>query len=138
VFDHRVRPAGFDSFWSNKTPTRQERGLMVTDEDPSKMFRWPGISGVEYDYYIYDIESNFKYSPGNYIFAKEVGPGTWLPLYIGQTGDLSERFEDHHKIDCVLINGATHLHVHLSSTSEEIRREEEKDLIDRWRPFCQG
>jgi hypothetical protein len=39
-----------------------------------------------------------RYTSGNYIFAKEVTPGHWLPVYVGQTSNLGERFDSHHKI----------------------------------------
>jgi hypothetical protein len=97
---------------------------------------WPGLSGVEYKYWIYPIGTAFTSAPGNYIFAKKTGTNAWTPVYIGQTGDFSERFENHHKMACIAANGATHIHVHPSSPDPAIRNSEESDIIARFGPPC--
>lgn len=97
---------------------------------------WDGISDKEYRYSIYPIDTQFKQKPGNYIFAKETKPHNWLPIYIGQTDNLDERFENHHKKDCIRRKGASAIHVHLSSDDETIRCAEEQDLIKKWLPPC--
>jgi len=97
---------------------------------------WDGKSGKTYKYWIYEIGYTFAQEPGNYIFAKETKPHTWSPIYIGQTDDLSERFDYHHKMPCIRRNKATHIHAHKSSTSEAVRQAEETDLIQRWHPVC--
>ena len=74
---------------------------------------------------------------GNYIFAKETSPKNWVPVYIGQTGDLSERFDNHHKMDCAKRNGATHIHAH-TTKSKAARLDEETDLVRKWDPVCNG
>jgi hypothetical protein len=98
---------------------------------------WPGKSGTNYKYWIYPLGASLKAEGGNYIFAKEVRPGEWSPLYIGQTGDLNERFDNHHKADCIKKNGATHIHAHLNG-NDDTRLAEEADLIARWDPSCNG
>jgi hypothetical protein len=97
---------------------------------------WKGISGQTYTYEIHPIDTSFKGLPGNYIFAKETKPNTWTPVYIGETSNLSERFDDHHKKPCVDRNGATHIHVHVNDAGEAARRAEEQDLIAAYRPPC--
>ena len=99
---------------------------------------WKGISGKEYRYRIYPIGTTFKKVPGNYVFAKETKQGTFLPIYIGETDDLSERFDNHHKMPCVVENGATHITVHVGETSATVRRTEEKDLREKYNPICNG
>ena len=96
---------------------------------------WPGKSGKEYQYWIYPIITEFKDSPGNYIFAKETTPGHWSPLYIGQTKSLKTRLSDHEKEACAKRNGATHIHANASG-GEVGRLAEEKDLITHWKPPC--
>jgi predicted GIY-YIG superfamily endonuclease len=96
---------------------------------------WPGKSGKEYQYWIHPINTEFKDSPGNYIFAKETKPGHWLPVYIGQTNSLKTRLADHEKEACAKRNGATHIHAHTSGGEAE-RLSEEKDLITHWKPPC--
>jgi hypothetical protein len=98
---------------------------------------WPGLSGNSYRYEIYRIGTPLKALGGNYVFAKETSPGRWTPVYIGQTANLSERFDNHHKAACVKRHGATHIHVHLE-LSERKRLDEETDLCRRWNPPCNG
>lgn len=98
---------------------------------------WPGNSGKQYKYWIYKLSRNFAKEPGNYIFAIETEPGLWVPVYIGQTEDLSERFEDHHKAACISRNGATHIHAN-TNNSKQARLAEESDLVARWNPPCNG
>ncbi len=105
---------------------------------PGQTINWPGRSGQQYRYWIYPMSTTFKPTAGNYIFAKEASHGRWAPIYIGETSDLSERFDDHHKIGCIRRHGATHIHVHQNGDGQVARRREEADLIARWSPPCNG
>ncbi len=58
-------------------------------------------------------------------------------LYIGQTGDLSTRFDNHHNQPCFDRNGKTHIGIHLES-SEARRFEIETDLVRNYNPACNG
>ena len=98
--------------------------------------KWPGASGSSYDYQIYKIGTEFKNVPGNYIFAKETSQSRWTPIYIGETSNLSERFDDHHKMPCIRRHGSTHIHVHTSSSNANVRRTEESDLLAAWNTTC--
>ena len=97
--------------------------------------QWPGASGETYKYWIYSAGASLKAEGGNYIFARETSPGQFTPVYIGETSDLSERFDDHHKADCINSAGATHIHAHLNSKKQN-RLNEEGDLIAQWKPSC--
>lgn len=97
---------------------------------------WAGASGTQYKYWILDMDASLKDQPGNYIFAREVSPGRWVPLYIGETDSLRRRLADHEKLPCVRRNGGTHIHAHTSSSDEDVRRAEESDLIKKWDPPC--
>ena len=99
---------------------------------------WEGKSGKTYKYWIYPFGQTFSVAPGNYIFAKQTGPNPWIPIYIGETSDLSERFDNHHAMPCIKRNGATHIHVHRNDDGEKVRRAEEADLIAKWNPACNG
>jgi hypothetical protein len=101
-----------------------------------KMIMWPGASGKQYKYWIHPINTSFKGSPGNYIFAKETSPERWIPIYIGETDNIKERLSNHEKMPCVKRHGRTHVHIHNSSSAEELRRAEESDLIANWDPPC--
>ncbi len=100
--------------------------------------KWQGASGATYGYWIYKIGTKFKDELGNYIYAKEVEPRQWRPLYIGQTSSLAERLADHEKEACAERNGATHVHAHTTAGGEVKRRAEETDLIRKWAPDCNG
>jgi hypothetical protein len=115
------------------SPTPKERKVNSTPT-----IKWPGKSGKTYQYWIYPLPPNFSSEPGNYIFAKQTSPGKWTPVYIGQTDDLSERFDDHHKMPCIKSHGATHIHAHKNTNGETTRKAEEADLIARWNPPCNG
>lgn len=98
---------------------------------------WTGASGTKYKYWIYPLGQSFKAESGNYCIAKETSPGRWTPIYFGETSDLSERFDNHHKAACFRQNGATHIHAHLSGNKND-RLSEEADLIKHWNPTCNG
>lgn len=97
---------------------------------------WHGASGVKYKYYIYPIDASFKNEPGNYIFAKEISPGQWKPIYIGESERLNDRLSNHDKLPCVQRHGGTHIHAHLTSGGQDVRRAEESDLLTKWDPPC--
>ena len=96
---------------------------------------WTGKSGKEYRYLIYEIGTDFRAVAGNYIFSKEDTPKSWVPIYIGQTDNLNERFDNHHKMPCIRRNGGTHIHVH-TNERESDRLAEEKDLIAKGATPC--
>ena len=95
-----------------------------------------GISGTKYEYIAYPIDSNFKPLPANYIFAKRSDFG-FHPIYIGETSDLSTRFDNHHKLPLAELHGAAHTLVHINATPH-LRLSEERDLIDYYKPVCNG
>ena len=97
---------------------------------------WPGKSGTSYTYYMLPIGANLKSSPGNYIFAKEVTPGSWLPIYVGETENLSDRHSNHERRDDAIRHGATHIHAHTTEGGKTSRISEELDLLRRWNTPC--
>ena len=98
--------------------------------------KWTGKSRREYTYWIYKIGTSFGKSPANYVFAKETSPETLLAIYIGETEDISQRFDNHHKMPYISRNGATHICGHKSSEDKKVRCEEESDLISNHHPVC--
>jgi hypothetical protein len=88
---------------------------------------WKGASGRAYGYWFYEIPHEFQTVDGNYILCKLVN-NQWVPIYFGQ-GNLGERVgESHHKWDCAMKKGATHVLVH-TNQNEAARLAEEKDLL---------
>ena len=56
-------------------------------------------------------------------------------IYIGQTSDLSYRFDNHHQIDCFNLHNWNRICVHPDG-NEASRLEKEHDLIDKYNPPC--
>ena len=96
---------------------------------------WPGETGTNYKYWVYEIGHSLKAEGGNYIFTKRDSDGVHTPIYIGETGDLSDRFDNHHKAECIRGEGATLICAHLNS-GKQARLDEEADLIAKWSPPC--
>ena len=98
---------------------------------------WRGQSGKQYRYWIYPLDQKFTAQPANYMYAKEVEPGSYSNIYIGETGDLSDSTLDgHHKEDCIRDAGVTHIHTHMGSGDEDLRQAEEADLVANYNPPC--
>lgn len=98
--------------------------------------KWPGLSKREYEYEVYPLGTSFKEQPGNYIFAKVAASGYWTACYIGQSENLEQRLGDHEKEAHARSLGATHIHAHLTTSGEAMRKAEESDLIQNCRPPC--
>ena len=109
--------------------------LEDSDVIETPTIRWQGASGNSYRYWIYPIGHSLKTEGGNYIFARETESGRYTPIYIGETGDLSDRFDNHHKAECIGNEGATHIHARLNSKHQD-RLDEEADLVAKWQPPC--
>ena len=97
---------------------------------------WTGQSGQKYRYTVYMYGTAFGPGPANFIFARETRPGQYQALYIGQTQDLSEPFDDPVAVACLKQNRVTHIHVRHSDSREEVRRAERSDLISAGNPPC--
>lgn len=96
-----------------------------------------GKSGKKYEFKVYPWGTSFKSIGGLYLVLKKNENGNYGILYVGQTGDLSERFDDHHKQSCFDRNGKTHIAVKVEGV-EKTRLAIERDLIDNYNPTCNG
>ena len=89
---------------------------------------WTGASGKKYTYGVYKLPITFTECDGNYIFTKLNEQNQHVPIYFGE-GALRDRCSDkHHKIACITVKGATHVHCHQNS-DEQNRCDEEQDLL---------
>ncbi|GMR05988.1 MAG: hypothetical protein BMS9Abin25_0569 [Gammaproteobacteria bacterium] len=93
-----------------------------------------GASGRTYEFNVYPWGTSFKPLGAVYAVLKKP-PSNFTILYIGQTGDLSTRFDDHHKQACFDRNGKTHIGIHLEST-ESGRLAIEADLLANYSLVC--
>jgi hypothetical protein len=95
---------------------------------------WPGQSGATYRYAFTNINDCYAV-PANYTFVRKLPNGNWLPLYFGEAGDLNQRgMPRHERLAEAVKLGMTHFMTHRASASQETRRAEEADLIQRWNP----
>lgn len=93
-----------------------------------------GASGRSYSFDVYPWGTSFKAVGAVYTILKNNGTNFTI-LYIGQTSDLSERFDNHHKQPCFDRHGKTHIGIHLES-SESRRFNIETDLVRNYTPVC--
>ena len=121
------------------TPTAVEmnRGFNIADLGS---VNFKGQSGASYPTTAYRLDQQFNPVGAVYIITKQYaqsGVTYFKPLYIGVTGDLSTRFDDHHKEDCFIKNGANSICIHRDE-NEKSRFAKETDLIQHWNPTCNG
>lgn len=95
-----------------------------------------GISGRTYEFDVYPWGTSFKPLGAIYTVLKKVSTDFYIQ-YVGQTGDLSSRFDSHHKQSCFDRNGKTHIAIHLES-SESARLAKEADMVVHHKPGCNG
>lgn len=96
-----------------------------------------GASGTSYSFDVYLWGTNFKALGAVYLVLKKSSDGKYTILYVGQTGDLGERFDDHHKGACFNRNGRTHIGIKPESV-EKTRLAIETDLVRNYNPVCNG
>jgi hypothetical protein len=91
-----------------------------------------GASGTTYEFTVYSGDTLFKPVGSVYVVSKRTpkrdGGGEHDFLYIGEAGDLSERFDDHHKQRCFDTHGANCISV-LPKTREDERLRIEEDIL---------
>lgn len=75
---------------------------------------------------VYAVTRRYKNSNGGY--SHEI-------IYVGETGDLSTRFDDHHKADCFTRHNANCICTH-GDNDEDSRLAKEDDLIKQQNPSC--
>jgi len=67
-----------------------------------------GLSGTEYKFNVYKWDTDFDNIGAVYYISNrhkdDDGGWTHIKIYIGQTGDLSDRFDNHHKSECCCHN----------------------------------
>lgn len=89
-----------------------------------------GESGTRYEFEIYNgVPSQLGKVGAVYLFSKkEDNSESHKFIYLGRTGDLSERFENHHKAACIKKNGANRFSILLKSDEKERKRIEDDIL----------
>lgn len=102
-----------------------------------------GDSGKGYNFTAYTTNTSFKDVGAVYIFTKRRldadGTYKYRFLYVGETGELGTRIDNHEKRDCVNRYDCDSICIHLEENSSK-RLSIEDDLIN-WgdsRPPCNG
>ena len=129
VFLQQVR----DTLTPSKTATKSEgKRQMAT-------ITFTGASGTQYTFNIHPMSDlgRFNAVQGVYIFTRRnATTGRHGALYIGETGDASQRLTaSHEKLPCVRRNGGTHICFMRTSSASE-RMSAETDLIRAYNPVC--
>ena len=96
-----------------------------------------GASGTAYPFTVYPWGTPFQRFGAVYSVLKHRPDGRYDILYIGQTADMSERLDNHHKDGCFCRHGRTHIGVHPEPV-EARRLAIETDLIRGNRTPCNG
>jgi hypothetical protein len=95
-------------------------------------FEIKGKSGKTYEFDIFKLDTSFNPIGGIYIFTrryKRLDSKYYHELiYCGKTNDLSTRFDNHHKKDCIEKNKANCVCVK-SVSSEQERTNIEQDIL---------
>lgn len=93
-------------------------------------------NGNSYKFELFTMNQSFNSVKAIYIVWKLTDNNTKYSLfYIGQTDDLSTRFDNHHKQDCFDKKWANFIGVHQVTTQAD-RYRIEKALIEAHRPPC--
>jgi len=95
----------------------------------------PGATGNNYQFRVYEWGTLFNPVCAVYLILSKSNPEIYTILYVGQTSDLSCRFDFHHKQACFDRQHKTHVGV-LVEKSEARGLLIKADLIDGHRPVC--
>lgn len=91
-----------------------------------------------YTFNMYPISDlgDFNEVQGVYIFTRELSNGRHRAVYIGETGDASDRLTtSHEKMPCIRRNNGTHI-CFMQTSSEWERMTAETVLIRKYDPAC--
>lgn len=98
-----------------------------------------GASGRTYGLRVYALGTRFRKLSGVYVIANRShgtnGGHRHIPVYVGQTEDLSQPLREHRKAAAFLEHGANCVCL-LADSSEDSRLAKEQDLIAAFHPIC--
>ncbi len=91
---------------------------------------WAGRSGCSYIHTVFTVVPDWSQA-ANYILVRRGDDGSCSPLYIGETDDMSRRWQEHRRSGLVgraLERGANELHLHFLTKTRSERLDAETDL----------
>ena len=71
-----------------------------------------GASGKKYLFLVYPLGNPLPSSGGIYFISNRSEKGIHSPIYIGESSNLLERFQNHHKAECFEKKGANCLSIY--------------------------
>ncbi len=93
-----------------------------------------GASGAKYPFDVYPWGTEFRPIGGVYSVLRR-DPDGYRVIYVGETGDLSERCDNHHQAACFALNRKTHIGV-LVEAARDRRLFIEADIRRFYNPPC--
>ena len=115
-------------------------------EDLNTTITIKGMSGTNYIFNVYgfsrfsDLADAFKSIPALYAFTRRFPTSiisyTHDLVYVGETRDLSKRFDNHHKLDCIVRGNANCICIHSFLGSELERLAAEADILNAFNLPC--
>lgn len=94
-----------------------------------------GESGKKYSFNIWKRDTEFNSIGALYVMARDDGKGEYSLIYIGETGDLSDRPLNHHKTSCFDRHKADTLFIR-AAPNEAQRLTDETDLRGAYETPC--
>ena len=116
---------------------------MITDLDVTMTLQ--GASGKTYLFNLFGYSSFaqlhdvFRPLQAIYVFSRRFfrdGAFSHTLIYLGQTSDLSTRFNNHHKETEIGEHYGNCIWIHVCNGTDKQREEEEKDLLDAYDFLC--
>ena len=115
-------------------------------EDLNTTITIKGMSGTNYIFNVYgfarfsDLKDAFKSIPALYAFTRRF-PSSALSythdlVYVGETGDLSLRFDNHHKQECIVRGNANCICIHSFYGTQTERLAAEADILNAFDLPC--
>ncbi len=98
-----------------------------------------GASGNMYAFDVYPYDTNFKSIPAVYFvirqYQSDEGGHSHDHIYVGETSNLTDRFDNHHKASWFTSNNANAICIY-QEIDRQKRLDIEADLIDNYNPPC--
>lgn len=100
-----------------------------------------GESGNMYQFSVYPFDTKFNSVGAVYVITRRTvkadGKGDHHVIYVGETENLGDRFDNHHKAGCFDRHNANCICVHRDNDGRS-RLDKEADLIKANSPACNG
>lgn len=115
-------------------------------EDLNTTITIKGMSGTNYIFNVYgftrfsDLKDAFKRIPALYAFTRRFPTSaisyTHDLVYVGETEDLSTRFDNHHKQECIVRSNANCICIHSFYGTKTSRLAAETDILNAFNLPC--